>query len=119
LHDTPVAGAYQDDTTDTDREADARNPGGDPMRKKAGEDAPVVKMLSPCEIEALKIYRAADGRTKAAMTRLAKRMAVEKMPIEIAGELYKLEIAGADPNYIAAWRRRRLRSLRSRTALEL
>ena len=85
------------------------------MRKKAGEDAPLRMMLSPLEIEALKIYRAADDRTKAAMTRLAKRIAVEKMPIEIAGELYILEIAGADPNYIAPWRPQRLRLLRSRT----
>ena len=41
------------------------------------------------------------------MRRIMERMAVEKMPFAIACELYKLEIAGADPNYIAAWRRRR------------
>jgi hypothetical protein len=85
------------------------------MRKKTGGDEPLMMTLSPWEVEALKIYRAADDRTKAAMTRLAKRIGREKMPLELAGELYKLEIAGADPKYIAAWRRQRLRSLRTGT----
>jgi hypothetical protein len=84
------------------------------MRKKP-RDAPVMMTLSPWEVEYLKIYRAADERKKAAMRRIAERMVVETIPFEIAAGLFKLEIAGADPNYIAAWRRQRLRSLRTGT----
>ena len=64
----------------------------------------------PGEIWLLRFYQAADDRTKAAMLRMAERMTVEKMPFEIAAGLFKLEIAGADPDTIAAWRRQRLRS---------
>ena len=106
-----ISAAYRDETWPL-------GSGGQPLervggvvsrrRKKVG-DAPVVMMLDPLEIEALKFYRAADDRTKAAMTRFAERMAIEKMPVEIAAELYELELAGADPDHIAAWRRQRWR----------
>jgi hypothetical protein len=51
-------------------------------------------VTDPLSIEMLMHYRAADDRKKAAMRRILERMAVEKMPFEIAASLYRLEIAG-------------------------
>jgi hypothetical protein len=59
-------------------------------------------------IDLLRDYRAADELTKAAMMRFMERVALEKMPMDLAGGLFRLERVGTDPDYIAAWRRQRL-----------
>ena len=76
------------------------------MRKKRTPKA--VEVTDPLLIEALQFYRSADARTKAAMMRLMERMAVEKMPTDLAAGLFRLECDGADPAYIAAWRRQQV-----------
>jgi len=79
-------------------------------RKKPGP-APVVT-TDPESIEFLRLYDAADEWGKAAIRRTLNRMVEGKMPLEMVIGLFWLELGRADPNYIAAWRRQRLRPLR-------
>jgi hypothetical protein len=67
-----------------------------------------ITVDDPLAIKLLLFYRAADARTKAAMQEYLKRVAEEKMPMDLAAGLYRLECAGADPAFIASWRRQQL-----------